>query len=364
MPVAPAATAKEVRVALLMPLTGENATLGNALLDAAMLGLFDKYNSMPANQQPTKLILLPKDTEGTVKGAAIAANSALQEGARLFIGPLLTEEVKAVTPIAKKAGVPILSLSNNPQVAGNSVHLFGFLADEQVRRVVDQAFQRDLIKIGALVPANEYGQLVANALREAAIRSNHPLVGIEFYPPGGQDVDLEVQKLLRSGPNGSRPELDALLIAEGGDKLNHIISRLEVFGVSNKNTQLLGTGLWDDAAVLANPKLSGGWFAGAPLVSSSNFDKRYTAQYGQHAPRLASLAYDAVALAVTLSVMTPDKTFPEALLTNPHGYIGPANGIFRLRDNGLIQRGLGVIEITPKGLRELSPAPRAFYGSN
>ncbi|MBY0356183.1 MAG: penicillin-binding protein activator [Rickettsiales bacterium] len=356
----PAATQKEVRVGVLLPLTGDSATLGNALLDAAMLGLFDKYNAMPTSQLPTKVVLLPKDTEGTAKGAALAAQSALDEGATLFIGPLFAEEVKAVSPLARKAGIAVLSLSNSPDVAGNGVHLFGFLPQQQVARVVKQAYAKDLISVGALVPSNAYGQLVAQALQQVATQENHPLVGIEFYPPGAQDVDMEIQKLLRKGPRGSRPEMDALLIAEGGDKLSHILNRLEIFGVSNKNTQLLGTGLWDDPAVLANPKLAGGWLAGAPLTSSITFDRRFDSQYHYHAPRLASLAYDAVALAVTLAVISPNATYSETLLTKPQGYVGPANGIFRLKANGQSERGLSVMVITPTGFQELKPAPRAF----
>lgn len=357
------ATAKEVRIGVLLPLTGDASTLGNALLDAAMLGLFDKYNSMPEHQKPTKVVLLPKDTEGTAKGAALAAKSALDEGAGLFIGPLFADEVKAVAPAARKAGVSILSFSNSPEVAGNGTHLFGFLPQQQVARVMAHAYSRDLQKIGVLVPSNAYGELVAQAVRESALRANHTLVGIEFYPPGGQDVDVEIQRLLRSGPQNSRPEMDAILIAEGGDKLSHIINRLEVFGISNKNTQLLGTGLWDDPALLANPKLAGGWFAGAPLVSSTTFDKRFESQYGYRAPRLASLAYDAVALAVTLAVMSPDTRFSGTLLTNPNGYIGPANGIFRLTSQGLIERSLAVIELTPRGFREAVPAARSFINN-
>ncbi len=358
-PPAPA-TAKEVRVGVLLPLSGEASTLGNALLDAAMLGLFDKYSSMPEHQTPTKVVLLPKDTEGTAKGAVLAAKSALDEGARLFIGPLFADEVKAVAPLARKAGVSLLTFSNNPDVAGNGTHLFGFLPSQQVERVAGEAYARDLTRIGALVPANAYGELVAQALRGAAIRANQPLVGIEFYPPGSREVDVAIQRLLRSGPQGSRPELDALLIAEGDELLGHIVQRLEVYGVNNKNTQLLGTGLWDDAALLANPKLVGGWFAGAPLVASTTFDKRFESQYSYRAPRLASLAYDAVALAVTLAVMSPDTSFPDALLTSPNGYIGPSNGVFRLTPRGLSERSLAVMTLAPGGFRELAPAPRSF----
>src|ERR1700719_5380018 len=58
-------TSGPVKVALLVPLSGANADLGKAMLEAAQLALF--------NTESERLTLVPRDTAGTAEGAAGAA---------------------------------------------------------------------------------------------------------------------------------------------------------------------------------------------------------------------------------------------------------------------------------------------------
>ena len=91
---APIPAPAAVKVALLLPLSGANADLGKAMLEAAQLALF----TIGSDQ----LTLIPRDTAGTPDGAAEAARSAIAEGAKLILGPLLADEVEAVKPIAQR----------------------------------------------------------------------------------------------------------------------------------------------------------------------------------------------------------------------------------------------------------------------
>ncbi|HTZ36379.1 MAG TPA: ABC transporter substrate-binding protein, partial [Stellaceae bacterium] len=82
----PAASGSQaVKVALLVPLSGPNAELGKAMLEAAQLALFTTGND--------RLTLVPRDTTGTAEGAASAAKSVLADGAKLILGPLIADEV-------------------------------------------------------------------------------------------------------------------------------------------------------------------------------------------------------------------------------------------------------------------------------
>ncbi len=355
MPVGP-----EVRVGLLVPLSGDSAELGQSLLDAAMLALFDKYSTTPKEGLRTQLVIIPKDTEGNPQGAAKAAEQAIAEGAKLLIGPLFSDSVRAVAPIAAKSGTHVLSFSNNRAVAEKGVFLFGFMPDQQVDRVVKEAFDRHSSRIGALLPANAYGKLVADSLRRMTIMYNKPLTGIEFYPPSATDIDMEIQRLIGGRVGGGEPPLDALLLAEGGDRLGMLLARLKNFGITNANVQLLGTGVWDNPDLATMNGLAGGWFASAPLRAYRGFEQRFSHANGYLPPRLASLAYDAVALAATLAQSPGGPDFSLMALTDPSGYSGPANGIFRLNNDGVCVRGLAVLEVGRGDLRELAPAPRSF----
>jgi hypothetical protein len=122
--------------------------------------------------------------------------------------------------------------------------------------------------------------------------------------------------------------------------------------------KFLGTGLWDDTDLLRRVNLESAWFASSPPELTDAFETRFRETYHYPPPRIASLTYDAVALAVTLA--TSGRSFDIPTLTNPSGFAGPANGIFRLRANGITQRGLAVMEVHGAELTVISPAPRSF----
>lgn len=358
---AQAAGAPQVRIGFLVPQSGNSAQMGRALLDAGMLALFDKYATLSPEDTRTQLVLIPKDTEGTPKGAALAAEQALSEGAQLLIGPLFSDSVLAVAPVAAARGVNVITFSNNRDVASPGVFLFGFMPDQQVERVLEESFARHHARIGALLPANAYGTMVADAIRKMTALYNKPLVGIEFYTPNAENIDNEIQRLTggRVAADG-KPPLDAVLVAEGGQRLAQILARLETFGITGGNVKLLGTGVWDDPETATTPAAASGWFASSPLRSYRGFEQRFRHAYGYMPPRLASLAYDAVALAATLAQAPSGPDFSLATLTEPSGYSGPANGIFRLNADGVCERGLAVLEVAPGDFREIAPAPRSF----
>jgi hypothetical protein len=91
------------------------------------------------------------------------------------------------------------------------------------------------------------------------------------------------------------------------------------------------------------------------------FEKTYAAVFGRAPPRLATLAYDATGLAAVLARSAPGGDFSIATLTQPSGFSG-ADGLFRLRPDGSVERGLAVLQILPRGagIKVISPAPASF----
>jgi hypothetical protein len=127
--------------------------------------------------------------------------------------------------------------------------------------------------------------------------------------------------------------------------------------------QFLGTAFWADARLGSEVTLQGGWFAAPPPALWDEFKKRYEAVYGKEPVRIASLTYDATALAAVLSRnaattgQAPD--FSSLAITQPSGFAG-MDGIFRFLPTGEIQRGLAVLQMTKAGLEVLDPAPQSF----
>ena len=105
----------------------------------------------------------------------------------------------------------------------------------------------------------------------------------------------------------------------------------------------------------------GAWYAAPPRASRLRFVERFAQTYGRDPDRLATLAYDGVALAAVLALSKGPAGMPYAMenLENPEGFAG-VDGIFRLHPSGEVERGLAVLEIGRDGPREIDSAPTNF----
>ena len=371
VPVPPPSTEK-LRVALLLPLSGQNAALGSAMLDAAQMALFDVADE--------RLELLPRDTQGRPDAAAEAARGAVADGARLIIGPLLAGEVGAVKPIAHAANVPVLAFSTAVQLAGDGTYLMGFLTRQEVERVTNFAHGKGVDRFAVLAPRSPYGDIAVDALRAATQASGASLTHTEYYDPAAQDLTPAVQRLVgvkvdpatarklekQAQSKGEPPpepppplDFDAVLLPEGGQRLKAVAPLLPYYDVDPEKVHFLGTGLWDEPGLGSEPALSGGWYAAPPPAARADFERRFAEVYRHAPPRLATLAYDATALAAVLARSAAGPDFSPTALTNPSGFAG-VDGIFRLRPDGLVQRGLAVLEVRRSGNVVVDPAPTTF----
>jgi ABC-type branched-subunit amino acid transport system substrate-binding protein len=122
----------------------------------------------------------------------------------------------------------------------------------------------------------------------------------------------------------------------------------------------------DDTALATEPSLEGTWFAAPSPNLRRDFTQKYMGTYGKPAPRLATLAYDATALAAVLAQrgiqQTGQPSFDHAAITNPNGFTG-INGIFRFRSDGTAERGLAVLEFKHGQITVIDKAPRTFQQS-
>ncbi len=369
-PPVPAPAAGPAKVALLVPLSGPNAELGKAILDAAQLALFETGGD--------KLVLIPRDTKGTAAGAADAARAAIAEGVGIILGPLLAAEVEAVKPIAGDAHLNLIAFSTVTGLAGGNTFLMGFLPGQEVVREIGFARERGLRRFAALAPNSAYGHLITDALGSVAAATDATVTNVEFYDPRADDADTAIRHLLPGGgaPQGDQPDVpgsaattpaapaapafDALLLPEGGADLRHVAHQLATAGLDAKATRLLGSGLWDERDIGSDAVLVGGWFAASPPDARRGFIRRYHATYGSDPPRLASLGYDAAALAGELASKGGGRpAFAREAILDPAGFSG-VDGLFRFTPDGLVQRALAVLEVEPGANVVVSPAPQSF----
>ena len=336
-----------VRVGVILPFSnGSPATraLAAGMLNAAEMAMFDTGNR--------NIVLMTADEGGGGDEAAAAARDLLAKGAEIILGPLFSQSVTAVAPIARDRGVPVIAFSTDRSVAGNGVYLLSFQPENEVQRIVSYAASQGRSNFAALVPQNAYGDHVASAFYGDVQSVSGQVTDVEHFNPQSGDVVASAQEISKSEP-------DALLVAQGGTLLHGIAPTLAFDGLSGRRVKLLGTGVWDDPSILHEPALVGGWFAAPQPDADDTFDSRYGSVFGKAPPRLATLSYDAVSLVALLSSGTPYHRFTPAALTDPNGFAG-VTGIFRFDRNGDCERGLAILAVGQDGFTVVNPAPVTF----
>jgi len=338
----------QVKIGLILPLSasGNAGAAAQSLKNAAELAI--------AERDGQNIRLLVKDDAGNAQNSQAAAQQAIEEGAELILGPLFGHSVGGVAQVARAKNVPVIAFSTNVDVAASGVYLLSFLPESDVDRIVGYAVTNGKRSFAAMLPDNAYGSVVEAAFKQIVPRRGGRIVAFERYPVDTTKLPASARAIAQSATR-----VDSLFIPDGSDAVPAVAQALTQSGVNLKRLQLLGTGLWDDPRIFADPALQGGWYAAPDSTGFRSFSGRYRNKYNQDPARAATLAYDAVTLVIALVKTQGAQRFSSEVLTNSAGFAG-VDGIFRFRSDGTNERGLAVMRVTATGGEIVSPAPRAF----
>jgi len=372
------AASRNERVALLVPLSGPRADLGQALAQAAQLAL----------AVPGAPALDVKDTGGNPQGAAVAAQAAIAEGAGLILGPLTSPEAAAVAPVARAAGVAVLAFTNDPSQAQPGVWTLGITPGQQVRRLVAAVQAQGRTQIAALLPDSDFGHVMGQALMQACTANGLPPPNILFHQAGMGSINATAREIAdyanRRGPieaqirqaralgtpEGRRqaqdlaktpippPSFTALLLADIGEALAEVASVLPYYDVDRSQVQIMGPSLWASPAS-GSGQMPGAWYAAPDPAARAGLEQGYAAKYGGSPPAVADLAFDAASIA---RVLGANGGYSIAALTQPAGFLG-SDGWMELLPDGQVRRGLAVFRVERGGPEMIEPAPQSALGT-
>jgi ABC-type branched-subunit amino acid transport system substrate-binding protein len=336
----PEADLERHRVALLVPMSGTNAGIGRSLNNATQMAILD-----------LKADNVRITTYDTALGATAAATRALADGNKLILGPLLAEDARAIAPLARRAGVPVLSFSNDTGVAGNGTYVMGFAPSQSIERVIDYARRSGVTEFAGLMPTGLYGERASTAFLRAVETAGGKVTALETYNRGAPAMNAAIARLARS-------PFQAVLIA---DSASGAVTAIPGIRRANANARVLGTELWNsDSGIGGMTALTGSWFASVSDTRYRTYAGMYRARFGAAPYRLSTLGYDAVLLTVRVARdWRPGENFPTGRLSDEGGF-GGIDGAFRFGRDGVAERALEVQEIRGGTTVTVSPAPQGF----
>lgn len=347
---------RPVPVALLIPRgsgQGSDELLANNLENAARLAMRDLNG--------VEIDLRVYGTAGNAQTAATQAAQAVNDGAKIIVGPLYAEAANAAGVAVAPQKVNVLAFSNNTTIAGGNVFVLGSTFDNTANRLVSYAARQGKNRIVVVHAQDVAGQLGRNAIQQAASRNGATVTGTVDYPLSQQGLIAAVPRVKAAVDNSGANTVFLTAAPAGGLPL--LSQLLPETGVSPATTQFVGITRWDiPPQTLDLPGVQGGWFALPDPNRSAAFAAQYQAAYGSSPHPLAGLAFDGIAAIGALAAGGNNAALTGAALTQGSGFQG-ASGIFRLRADGTNERGLAVATVRDNQVAIVDPAPRGFGGA-
>ena len=349
----PASTIVDAAVALLLPYGSADETdwlLATSLENGARMASEDLEN--------VNLGVKVYNTLGTAEGAAQAAQLAIAEGADILLGPVRSYETRAVAPIAAEAGINLISFSNNTGIAGGNVFLLGYTYENAAERLLNYAVSQGRISVFIVYPETEAGNAGRIAVEQALGSSGTILAGRGSYEPTPEGA-VNAASAIANSISATQAEI-VIFTDNAAGGLPVIAELLRESGVDPETVKFAGTSRWDlPQSQLRLNGLQGGWFTLPDPDLFSSFRFRYRYAYGEDPHWIASLAYDGIAAIGALRATGSPDPFHSLQLTAPRGFTG-ANGVFRFKLDGSVERGLAVAEVKDYQVEIVSEAPRSF----
>ena len=345
-----------VPVALLVPSgsgqTGDDV-LAQSLENAARLAM--------SELQGVQIDLRVYSTAGNAQQAASQTTQAINDGARIILGPVYAEAANAAGVAASARNINVLSFSNNTTIAGGNVFVLGPTFQNTANRLMRFAGSQGKTSVVVVHSNDVAGQIGRNAIQAAGQISSASVTGVVPYELSQQDVVAAIPTVTSTVRSVNADTV--FLTATTSGALPLFAQLLPEAGVRPGEVQYIGLTRWDiPTQTLDLPGVQGGWFALPDPTVSQRFASRYQAAYGTSPHPIGGLAFDGIAAIGALVANGQSNALTGGALTQSAGFQG-VSGVFRLLPDGTNERGLAVATIQNRQVVVIDPAPRSFSGA-
>ncbi|HBM59094.1 penicillin-binding protein activator [Salipiger marinus] len=344
-----------VRVALLVPRSDPGAgAIARDLENAARLAIADLDGA--------QIDLAVYDTGGSPARAAAEAQRAVDEGARIILGPLRGEVAVEASKVVSDEGVNVLSFSNNPSIAGGNLFILGPTFVNTADRLMAYGKRQGIDSVAILHSQDVPGEFGKTAIQQAASANGVSVATVQGYPLSMEGV-TETARAMGGVIEQSGAESVFISTDATNAAMPILLQMMPEAGVAPAQVQYVGLTRWDVAPQLFSfPGAQGAWFAMPDQSTQRNFNSRYRAAYGADPHPLAGLAFDGIAAIGALVEQGRRDALTGRALTQGAGFQG-TGGVFRLKTDGTNERGLAVATVQNNQVTILDPAPSSFSGA-
>jgi branched-chain amino acid transport system substrate-binding protein len=290
--------AKEIKIGLITPLSGDVKTFGESVRNAFEIAV-EEANAKGgvAGRKITTFIV---DDKNDPTEASNAANLLInQHGVQAIVGSVTSKTTIPVSDLAQSSRIPaITGTATNPKVTvadgKRKDYMFRACYSDSFQGTVMAKFARETLRAASAAvlydTSNDYSKGIAEVFRDAFLRMGGKIVAYESY--GKDDVDFSA---LLTKVKTTKPEV--LFLPDYYNKVGLIAKQVKETGLK---VTLIGPDGWDSPELVkvAGDAIEGGYFSNHYSPEDTrpevvNWVKKYKEKFQQTPDALGTLAYDA-----------------------------------------------------------------------
>ena len=356
----------KIKIGVLVPLSGENASLGKQILNSIRMALIDIDNN--------KIEIYPKDTGSDPE---LTLNSALeleQMGISLVIGPIFH---KNLLYLDKVKNVTFLSLTNKTLDLHKNVISSGINSSSQFNTIKKFLENNNVKKTIFLIPNTNYNLEVKIGIKKSKIKLlkqysydidptklTKQIEKITNYGIRKQNLLDEIKRVENSDePNKDKIldnlekkytlgnlKFDSVVIADFDESLKSVITSLLYTDVSPKDKYIITLNQWFDESLLKETNAQPIYYPSINKQNLDEFNNKFFKKFNYKPNYLSLLSYDLIGLIYFLSLKSETFEMNKSFITQ-NTFKGKI-GIFEIKDNK-INHQLNFYEISNGKLKEI-----------
>jgi branched-chain amino acid transport system substrate-binding protein len=356
--------AKEIRIGLITPLSGDVKTFGESVKNAFEIAV-EEANAAGGAAGYTIATVIVDDRNDPTE-ASNAANLLInQHRVRAIVGSVTSKTTIPVSDMAQSYRIPtITGTATNPLVTvadgKRKDYMFRACYTDSFQGTVMAKFAREALRAGRAAvlydASNDYSKGIAEVFRDAFTGLGGELAAYESY--GRDDVDFSalLTKVKAAGP-------DVLFLPDYYNKVGLIAKQVRE---RRLKVTLIGPDGWDSPELVkvAGTAIEGGYFSNHYSPEDTRPEvvgwvKKYRERFGQTPDALGTLAYDATNMLIEAirAAKSDDPGKIRDALASMQGFEG-VTGRFTMDENGDPVKSAVILRIQdgePRFLRVVNP---------
>ena len=340
-------SSENIKIGLMVPLTGEYKSIGKSILNATKLAI-NKINN-------DNVLIVPKDTKGNPEIALKVAKELRDNNVQIVIGPLFYKNLIYLNELNKMI---FLTLSNKVLETPSNVISAGINAESQINTIKKFKKKFNLERTIFLIPDSDYKLEIENAIKQTKLKLKDKFIyntdptkltsqieNLTRYPQRKQNLLDEIKRIENSDdPNKEKKignlmkkdtlggiNFDSVIIADFDESLKSVATSLLYTDISSKRINYIGLNQWFDRSLINEKSLHPFYF---PSINRDNYEeykKEYFDIFDEEPNQISFVSYDLVGLIYFL-IYKNDFIIDEKIFYKKNKFKGKI-GIFEINKN-------------------------------